>query len=140
MDNCCTTEANTPECCKGMVGKMGGKVKMKARFLLMDPKGTGEDVSKEESEELEISTLQISPNPVKAKATITYEVKNEGNIKIDLIDESGNFIKNLLNKKKKIGTYQLNFNTNTLQSNNKIYFVVIKDAIGVSNEKLLFNK
>lgn len=135
--NCCTTEANTPNCCKGKIGK---KDKMKVRFLLMDPKGVGEDVSKVDAEEVEVSTVQISPNPVKAKATIAYEVKNEGNIKIDIIDESGNFVKNLLNKNKKVGSYQLNFNTNTLQSNNKIYFVVITDAIGINNEKLLINK
>lgn len=139
--NCCTTEANTPDCCKGEMGKKKGrKDKMKARFLLMNPKGVGEDVSKVDAEEVEISSVQISPNPVKAKATIAYEVKNEGNIKIDIIDESGNFVKNILNKNKKVGSYQLNFNTNTLQSNNKIYFVVITDAIGINNEKLLINK
>ena len=131
-ENCCTSEATTPECCKGKMGKKG---KMKARFLMMNPNGVGEDVSKVEPVEIEISTVQISPNPAKAKATISYEVKNEGNIKIDLVDESGNFVENLLNEYKKEGTYQLNLSTNTLQS--KMYFIAIRDAVGVNNEKLL---
>jgi len=133
--NCCTNEANTPACCKG---KMNKKSKMKARFLLMDPKGAGEDVSKAEIEEVELSTVKISPNPAKAKATIAYEVKNEGIIKIDVVDESGNIVVNLLNEYKKEGIYQVNLNTNALQS--KMYFIAIRDGVGVNNEKLLINK
>jgi len=132
-ETCCTSEATTPECCKSKMGKM------KARFILMNPKGAGENVGKAESEEVEVSTVQINPNPAKAKATVTYNVKNEGNIKIDLIDESGNFVDNLMNQYKKEGTYQLSFNVNSLQSN-KIYFIALTDAVGISNDKLLINK
>lgn len=141
LTNCCNTEANAPACFKGKMdkkGMLGKKDKMKARFLLMDPKGVGEDVSKVDLEEAEISTLQASPNPAKARTTISYNVKNEGNIKIDLIDESGHFVKNLVNEYKKEGAYQLKFNANTLQSN-KIYFIAIMDRLGVHNEKLLIN-
>jgi len=134
--------ANTPACCKGQMGEkgmLGKKDRMKARFLLMNPKGAGEDVSKVDTEGVEISTVQVSPNPAKARTTISYNVKNEGNIKIDLIDESGNFVKNLVNEFKKEGAYQLKFNANTLQSN-KIYFIAIADRLGVHNEKLLTHK
>lgn len=135
LENCCTSEATTPDCCKGKMDKKG---KMKARFLLMNPKGNGEDVSRIDQEEIEISTVQINPNPVNANATIDYQVKNEGIIKIDLIDESGNFVKNLLNEYKEEGTYQLNLNTNTLRS--KLYFIAIQDVAGINNKKLMINK
>lgn len=133
-ETCCTSEATTPKCCKGEMGKKG---KMKARFLLMNPNGSGEDVSKVEPIEVEISTVQINPNPAKTNATIDYQVKNEGNIKIDLVDESGNFVRNLLNEYKTEGTYQLKLNTSTLKS--KLYFIAIRDAAGVNNKKLLIN-
>ena len=134
--------ANTPACWNGKMGEKGlldKKDRMKARFLLMDINGAGEAVSKVNTEGVEISTVQLSPNPAKASTTISYNVKNEGNIKIDLIDESGNFVKNLVNKFKKEGAYQLTFNANTLQSN-KIYFIAITDRLGVYHEKLLTHK
>jgi len=135
---CCSDEVK--EACSPNGEKMacGKKGKMKARFLLMNPKGKGIDVTREETLEENVSTLKVSPNPANSNATISYEVKNEGAIAIDLIDESGNVVKNLLNEFKTEGSYELKLSTGDLKS--KIYFVAIKDVKGANNTKLMINK
>lgn len=125
----CLQNGKKMACCK--------KGKMKARFLLMNPKGKGIDVTREETLEGNTSTLKVNPNPANSNATISYEVKNEGAVAIDLIDESGNLVKNLLDEFKTEGSYELKISTDDLKS--KIYFIAIKDAKGVNNTKLMIN-
>jgi len=116
---------------------MGKKGDFKARFLLMNPKANKQDVKVSEIMP-EVSSIKVYPNPVVNNAKVIYTVKNEGLIKIDLVDEFGNVVKNLLNEYKQVGNYE--FDLIRENSKSKFLFITIQDEQGVNNEKILMQK
>jgi len=136
---CCPTKGEkgkTNDCSKrkGRKYKFGRKGDMKARFILMNPKVDGQNLKVNDVLK-EVSTVKISPNPAINNAKISYTVKNEGLVKIDLVDESGNPVENLLNEFKPVGIYEFDLILKGQKS--KFYFVTIQDEQGINSEKLL---
>ena len=65
-----------------------------------------------------------SPNPVKDHNTIRYRIQENGTtVIINLYDVAGHRVKALLNVKKDIGVYNLNWNTSDLQAG--AYFIKV---------------
>ncbi|HWV33665.1 MAG TPA: hypothetical protein VN038_28620 [Dyadobacter sp.] len=57
--------------------------------------------------------LKVSPNPSKpGLATITFIVKQQGNIRITLLDQSGNSVENVMDGLHKVGKFEYRIKTN----------------------------
>ncbi|MBK8550182.1 MAG: T9SS type A sorting domain-containing protein [Ignavibacteria bacterium] len=56
------------------------------------------------------------PNPFNPSTVIYYNVKNEGITKINIYDNSGRLVKNLVNEFKPTGEYSVDFNAENLSS------------------------
>lgn len=121
---------------KGHGGKWGKYLQSKKaihHFILLDPmqstvKSTG----------IATTNISIYPNPAINNSKIDYEVKDAGNIKIELCDENGSVIKVLLNEYKDVGTYTLNASLSNLRDG--IYYYILTDTQGIVTKKLALNK
>lgn len=137
---CCPTkEEKTNNCSKRKVkkSKFGRKGNIKAKFILMNPKADGQNLKINDVLK-EVSTVKISPNPAVNNVKISYTVKNEGLVKIDLVDEAGNLVENLLNEFKPFGTYEFDLILRIQKP--KFYFITIQDEQGINSEKLLIQQ
>ncbi|GEO06274.1 hypothetical protein AAE02nite_39380 [Adhaeribacter aerolatus] len=81
------------------------------------------------------SENRLYPNPVTAKATLEYVVKVKGKVTIDLLDEQGRTIRNLLNLNREPGRYFLELNLSELKSG--LYFYKITSGSGSATERFL---
>ncbi|KAA5548236.1 T9SS type A sorting domain-containing protein [Adhaeribacter rhizoryzae] len=64
---------------------------------------------------------RLYPNPVTAKATLEYVVKEKGKVTIDLLDEQGKIIRNLLTSNQELGQYFLDLDLSTFKNGLYIY-------------------
>lgn len=83
------------------------------------------------------SSNRLYPNPVTNKATLIYEVKEKGKVSIDLLNEQGKTIRNLLNKNQAPGQYSLEVNLSEVKSG--LYFYKINSKSGTVTERFLKN-
>jgi len=67
-------------------------------------------VIKETTSTLNFELFQNYPNPFNPSTSITYELRNEVNVKLIIFDALGRWIKNLVNENHKSGVYCINWN------------------------------
>jgi len=65
--------------------------------------------------------ISNSPNPFQNQTTLSYELTQDGNIKMDLFDANGRLIKNLLSGYKQQGTHT--FSVDAWELPREVYFV-----------------
>jgi len=117
------------------------KEKMKqVKFLLMDPETEIETQEKSiEPIIAAVSEVKCYPNPAGTQTTVKYDIKNAGDISVEVRDERGTVVKTLVNEFKEEGTYTIELTTEDL--NSSIYFITIIDQLGISSDKLvIYNK
>jgi len=106
-----------------------------AGFLLMDP-----DMEGENAEEViqELNSISISPNPASSMTNVTYEVKEGGQVKVEIRDELGRIYEVITNENLAAGTYTKAIETSKYQD--KTYYISISDGKSIKTEKLLIQK
>ena len=67
---------------------------------------------------------QNYPNPFNPATTITYSIKEAGNVEIKIYDVLGREVVELLNKEMPAGLYKINFKAENLPSG--IYYYTLK--------------
>lgn len=113
----------------------GGHLDKEAKFLLMDP-----DALQENAKEVieEFNTISISPNPASILTNVTYEVKNAGQVRVEIRDEAGRIYDVIVNETLEAGTYTKSIETSKYQD--KTYYISITDSKSIKTEKLLIQK
>lgn len=113
----------------------GGHLSKGEKFLLIDP-----NVESEGLKELsrEINTISASPNPAATMTNVTYEVKNAGQIRVEIRDESGRVYEVIANEALEAGTYTRAIETSRYQD--KTYYISISDGKSIKTEKLMIQK
>lgn len=76
------------------------------KFLLLDPNKT---INNERGENLE-----AFPNPSKAQLTLRFELKTRTKVKLNLLDQKGNIVKEILDTEKSAGSHEVKVNTQVL--------------------------
>ena len=100
-----------------------------SRFLLMDPEASGNAGLAPENK------INVFPNPAEDWTSVTYNVRADGQVLVQIQDEQGNILKNLVNEKTEKGEYTVEFNTSELS--NKNYFIVITDELGKTSKQFV---
>jgi len=70
----------------------------------------------------------IYPNPMMEKGTISFELPQESEFKVQLFNSYGSQITTVLNEKLKEGSYQVDFDVKNLE--NGMYFCTIQTSLG----------
>ncbi|MGV3585853.1 MAG: T9SS type A sorting domain-containing protein [Adhaeribacter sp.] len=78
---------------------------------------------------------RLYPNPVTAKATLAYVVKEKGKVTIDLLNEQGKIIQNLLTNDQEPGQYFLDLDLSAFKSG--LYFYKITTGTGTVTARFL---
>jgi len=86
----------------------------------------------------EYSLLQNYPNPFNPTTTISYDIPNDGNVKIKIFDITGREIQTLVNEMKLAGEYRIIFDGSNLASG--VYFYKIETGSFVQNKRMLLIK
>ncbi len=107
-----------------------GPLPKAAHFLLLDPQQVNEDVSIGT-----LNTIATYPNPSSGVVTLKYEIKQAGTVRIDIQDDRGNIIQNIVNERKATGIYSANVNVSNLKSG--AYYFTLSDAKGRVVQKVL---
>jgi hypothetical protein len=87
---------------------------------------------------LEITNLSIYPNPASVSTVIAYSLDKPSNVKIEISSERGELVKVILNEYQTQGTWQFNSNTSDLR--NGIYFIRLTNNSGIQIKKLIIGK
>ncbi len=82
--------------------------------------------------------LSINPNPVSNNAEIEFILKEESDITLNLYDNAGNKIQNLINSRMNAGTHRINLNTELISSGN--YNLILSYGNKTISEKLIILK
>jgi len=69
---------------------------------------------------------------------VTYEVKNAGQVRVEIRDESGRVYEVITNEALDAGTYTKAIETSKYQD--KTYYISISDGKTITTEKLLIQK
>lgn len=86
-----------------------------------------------------ISQMNIYPNPFFDKIQLSYNLKEQGDIKIKIVDVLGREVVNLFNENQTIGKHQINWQPTNIDGG--VYFCVITiDERLVKTEKLIYIK
>ena len=83
------------------------------------------------------------PNPFNAKTTIRYEIPINSDIRIDIYDITGRFIKNLVNTYHSPGKYKVEWNGKNMfdeEIASGIYFYKIQSGVYTRSVKMIFLK
>jgi len=105
-------------------------------FLLMDA-----DIPVELTAEVHdraSNSLSIAPNPASQQTTLSYEIRTEGNITLQVRDELGRIIKDLGQKFLNVGSYTKILDTSELSS--QLYFVTLWDDKELISQKLIIQQ
>ena len=78
--------------------------------------------------------INLAPNPSRGAATLTYIVKNEGNVRVSLYDTAGRLVNNLVDGRKAAGTHSIDINGGNLASG--VYFIRIKTPEGSTTREM----
>lgn len=89
----------------------------------------------EHSKEENVTVLGIYPNPANFQFFVQFSLSKSEEIRLDLFDLSGKYIKNLNNSKLDKGVYNLSFNKNDLPSG--IYFLRFTSESSVISKKIV---
>ena len=102
------------------------------QFLLWEVKN---EIATEDLTQL--SGNRLFPNPVTTSATLSYSVKQDGLVTVDLLDEHGKLIRSLVNKSQAPGNYSLDLNLSNLKKG--FYFYKITTGSGTLTERFIKN-
>ena len=102
----------------------------KARFLLMDPNDSG---NKDWSLDKNVGSFKVYPVPSSGTNTLEYEVKKAGNIRIVLMDNAGNILREISNEYQGPGVYEKEVDISDLS--NQQYYYAILDEQGAVTKK-----
>ncbi len=83
------------------------------------------------------NTLLNFPNPFQNQTTIEYELTQEGNVSLDLLDVNGRFIKHLYKGKKPQGTYSKQFDVSGLTPG--LYLIRLQSGNAIVYRKMIKN-
>jgi len=86
-------------------------------------------------EYLSKDNLNISPNPLESNAVITYTLKENSNVTMEILDLSGRLVVSLVNEIQQQGKQRIEFNTMGLPAG--IYFCVLKTNQGIQTKKMI---
>lgn len=81
---------------------------------------------------------QNYPNPFNPSTVITYSVKNEGKVTVNVYDILGNEVRTLVNEYKSPGSYQVSFDATGLSAG--AYFYKLAQGGSVQVKKLIYLK
>jgi len=84
------------------------------------------------------NAISIAPNPANNMTNITYEVKQEGHIKVEIRDDMGRIYDVIADKYLEIGTYTAVVETEKYMDST--YYVSISDGKSIRTEKLIILK
>jgi hypothetical protein len=84
------------------------------------------------------SLSQNYPNPFNPSTTIKYAIASSSYVTIKVFDILGNEVASLVNEKKPIGNYTVNFNASNLSSG--VYLYQIRAGSFISTKKMLLLK
>ena len=70
----------------------------------------------EDYQDIEFSILKTYPNPFNPSLNINYNVKEGGNIVINIYDIKGNLVENIFYRYQSIGNYNFVWNANHLST------------------------
>ncbi len=71
-----------------------------------------ETVTSNSIDQNDIFKLKVYPNPVKTKAKFVYELKNQADVRLQIMDLTGKTVETVLHKKQKAGIYQILWQNN----------------------------
>lgn len=77
------------------------------------------------------------PNPFNPTTKIKYEVKNADNVSLKVFDISGRELAVLVNERKAVGIYDVNFDGNNLTSGTYFYQLTVGDVIETKKMTLI---
>lgn len=100
-------------------------------FLLMDTEIV-EDVKQE------ANSIILAPNPASNMTNVTYEVKKQGHIKVEIRDDMGRIYEVIVDESLEPGTYTKALETSRFQD--RTYYISISDGTSVKTEKLIILK
>lgn len=89
-------------------------------------------------EEILENSISNYPNPYNPTTTISYQIKEVGNVQITVYDALGRKVKELVNEIKNPGKYEVKFDGSKLSSG--IYFYTMNINIFTSSKKMLLTK
>ena len=113
----------------------GRHMSKEVRFLLMDIEKSSDGASNSKEGQ---NAVSIAPNPANNMTNITYEVKQEGHIKVEIRDDMGRIYDVIADKYLEIGTYTAVVETEKYMYST--YYVSISDGKSIRTEKLIILK
>ncbi len=81
--------------------------------------------------------MQNYPNPFNPSTTITYQLPEDGRVKILIYDMLGRLIKELVNEEIEAGIHEVEFNANSLASGTYIYQLQAGGKVMINKKMLL---
>lgn len=91
------------------------------RFLLLDPNAPAPAAAADRS-----APAAMYPNPAGSTQRLDYQVKKEGNVKVELLDERGKALRTVLNDKQPAGSHSLDVNLSDLPRGTYYYKISSK--------------
>ena len=104
----------------------------RAKFLLLNPSTWTAD---NDAAMPNATTLRVFPNPTPNANTLIYEVKEVGNVRIELRNEFGKTLKVLVNETHEAGSY--NIEVNFANYKDGVYYYTVSDATGIHSQKVI---
>jgi len=95
------------------------------------------DVQKENMD-FDYSLDQNYPNPFNPSTIISYSIKNEGSVKLDIYNVLGELVTNLVNDIQKAGKYKIEWNASKFPSG--IYFCKLRSGDFTQTRKMILIK
>ena len=97
------------------------------------PTNEANGIANIESQKLVINNY---PNPATVSTKIQYSVVENGQVTVRVYDVVGKEVSTLVNENKSKGTYELNYNTSTLQSGLYFYTMTVNNKL-IATQKLI---
>lgn len=108
-----------------------------AHFILMDPNSSSYKMATS-GETPGAAKMNIYPNPSSNQNTISYEVKTTGQVRIEMLDNTGQVVRQIMSEKRQAGNYTLDVDISSLSSG--VYFYRITDASGARSKNFTVTK
>jgi hypothetical protein len=105
------------------------------RLFVLDPSGIEQVITTEKSPTL----LQNYPNPFNNETVISWNLRNSGQVELNIFNSKGQLVKNLVNEAENKGKHSVVFNADGMQTG--IYFYQLKINGKIENSaKMLYLK
>jgi Spy/CpxP family protein refolding chaperone len=114
-----------------------GMMMSKGQFLLLDPNAPAITPPARGQVTPSIET-HIYPNPARQINTVSYTIKEAGEVRIELRDNDGRLVKVLLDEYRNPGEYKVDVDLSQL--NDGVYYYTITDKTGKVTRKMIVSK